>query len=208
LGTTKIHEKENMFMVQQNFIKSLIRCTPKWVQQSQLLQARDRPCEIVFVVHHQFIVPFSFFLRDHINAQCKQLMDITAVDYPTRETRFEVVYNFLSIQYNSRVRVKTSVDEITPIQSVTQLFSSASWWEREVWDMFGIFFSDHPDLRRILTDYGFQGHPLRKDFPLSGYVEVRYDDSEKRVITEPIELTQEFRLFDFSSPWEQVEKGK
>jgi len=197
-----------MFMEQQNFIKSLIRCTPKWIQQSQLLESRGRPYEIVFVVHHQFIVPFSLFLRDHINAQCKQLMDITAVDYPTRELRFEVVYNFLSIQYNSRVRVKACVDEITSIQSVTQLFSSASWWEREVWDMFGIFFSDHPDLRRILTDYGFQGHPLRKDFPLSGYVEVRYDDSEKRVITEPIELTQEFRLFDFSSPWEQGEKGK
>ena len=120
-------------MEQQKFIKSLIRCAPKWVQQSQLLKVPGRPCEIVFLVHHQFIVPFSLFLRDHINTQCKQLMDITAVDYPTRKLRFEVVYNFLSIQYNSRVRVKARVDEITPIRSVTQLFSSASWWEGEVW---------------------------------------------------------------------------
>jgi NADH:ubiquinone oxidoreductase subunit C len=112
----------------------------------------------------------------------------------------------LSISYNARIRIKTCIDEITPITSVTELYSSAGWWEREVWDMFGIFFSNHPDLRRILTDYGFQGHPLRKDFPLTGFVEVRYDDSEKRVINEPVEITQEFRYFDFSSPWEQIEK--
>lgn len=109
----------------------------------------------------------------------------------------------LCIQYNSRIRVQTSVDEITPICSTVNIFPSAGWWEREVWDMFGVYFSDHPDLRRILTDYGFEGHPLRKDFPLSGYVEVRYDDSEKRVVSEPIEMTQEFRYFDFASPWEQ-----
>ena len=131
-----------------------------------------------------------------------------AVDYPSRPLRFEVVYNFLSIQYNSRVRVKSCLDEVTPISSLTPLFSSAAWWEREVWDMFGIFFSNHPDLRRILTDYGFTGHPLRKDFPLTGFLEVRYDDSEKRVINEPVEMTQEFRFFDFASPWEQIEKSR
>ncbi len=133
-------------------------------------------------------------------------MDVTAVDYPSQDLRFQVVYNLLSIQYNSRVRVKTRINEILPVSSATGIYSSAGWWEREVWDMFGIFFSNHPDLRRILSDYGFQGHPLRKDFPLSGYVEVRYDDSEKRVITEPVEIDQEFRYFDFGSPWEQLER--
>ena len=142
-----------------------------------------------------------------MNSQYKVLMDVTAIDYPTRNLRFEVVYNLLSIEYNSRIRIKTCIDEITPVSSSTPLFSSAGWWEREVWDMFGIFFTGHPDLRRILTDYGFQGHPMRKDFPLTGYTEVRYDDSEKRVITESLELSQEFRYFDFSSPWDQIEKS-
>lgn len=119
----------------------------------------------------------------------------------------EVVYNLLSTRYNSRIRVQTSADEVTRISSVVSLFPSAGWWEREVWDMFGVYFSNHPDLRRILTDYGFEGHPLRKDFPLSGYVEVRYDDSEKRVVSEPIEMTQEFRYFDFASPWEQSSRS-
>jgi NADH/F420H2 dehydrogenase subunit C len=141
-----------------------------------------------------------------MNTQYKVLVDVTAVDYPSRPLRFEVVYNLLSVTYNARIRIKTCVDEIQPLLSSSPVYSSAGWWEREIWDMFGIFFSNHPDLRRILTDYGFQGHPLRKDFPLTGYVEVRYDDSEKRVITESLELTQEFRFFDFSSPWEQIEK--
>ena len=189
-------------MEQQIFVKSLIKSVPKWIQYSSSCKN-----EIVFFVYPQFVLPFSLFLRDHVNTQCKQLMDITAVDYPTRIERFELIYNFLSVEFNSRIRVKSVVDEVTPISSVTEIFSCAAWWEREVWDMFGIFFSNHPDLRRILTDYGFQGHPLRKDFPLTGYVEVRYDDSEKRVITEPVELTQEFRFFDFASPWEQIEKS-
>jgi NADH/F420H2 dehydrogenase subunit C len=132
-------------------------------------------------------------------------MDITAVDYPSKDKRFDVVYNLLSLQYNTRLRVKTEVNELTPVDSLVPIYNSASWWERETWDMFGIFFASHPDLRRILTDYGFEGHPLRKDFPLTGYVEVRYDDSEKRVLTEQVELTQDFRYFDFSSPWELVE---
>ncbi|KAL4203399.1 hypothetical protein AMTRI_Chr01g127710 [Amborella trichopoda] len=182
-------------MEQQNFVKSLIKSIPKWIQKCSLCKK-----EIVFFIYPQFVLPFSYFLRDHVNTQCKQLMDITAVDYPTCEERFSMVYNLLSVSFNSRIRIKTSIDEITPISSVTQVFSCTAWWKREVWDMFGVFFSDHLDLRLILTDYGFKGQPLRKDFPLSGYVEVRYDDSEKRVITEAVELAQEFKFFSFASP--------
>lgn len=188
-------------MQQQNWIKSIIRQVPKWIQYSSLCKN-----EIVFCVYPQYLLAFSYFLKYHTYIQCKQLIDVTAVDYPTREKRFSVVYNFSSLEYNTRIRVKTDIDEITALSSLTQIFPSAAWWEREVWDMFGIFFSNHPDCRRLLTDYGFQGHPLRKDFPLSGYVEVRYDDSEKRVITQPVELSQELRFFDFTSPWEQLEK--
>ena len=166
------------------------------------------PPVILFTVYPQYIIPFCRFCKDHMNTQYKMLVDLTAIDYPSREARFVVVYNLCSHAYNCRLRVNTNVDELTPLESCTQVFSSASWWEREAWDMFGIFFSNHPDLRRILTDYGFTGHPLRKDFPLSGYVEVRYDDSEKRVISEPVQLSQEFRSFDFSSPWEQMPLSK
>ncbi len=142
------------------------------------------------------------FLRDDQNCQFKQLMDVTGLDLPGREPRFDVVYNLLSLKLNQRIRVKVPVDEGAPVPSVTSVFSSANWFEREAWDLYGIFFSDHPDLRRILTDYGFEGHPLRKDFPLTGYVEVRYDEDQKRVVYEPVKLTQEFRSFDFMSPWE------
>lgn len=149
--------------------------------------------------------PFQLlcFLKLHTYTRFQVLIDICGVDYPSRKRRFEVVYNLLSTRYNSRIRVQTSADEVTRISPVVSLFPSAGRWEREVWDMFGVSFINHPDLRRILTDYGFEGHPLRKDFPLSGYVEVRYDDPEKRVVSEPIEMTQEFRYFDFASPWEQ-----
>jgi NADH dehydrogenase (ubiquinone) Fe-S protein 3 len=186
----------------ENFAKSIIKLVPKWIQYSVFHKN-----EIVFYIAPPHLIPFLHFLRDHMNTQFKVLVDVTAVDYPTRTLRFEVVYNLLSIEYNSRLRVKTCIDEITPVNSCTSLYSSAGWWEREVWDMFGIFFTSHPDLRRILTDYGFEGHPLRKDFPLTGYTEVRYDDSEKRVLVESLELTQEFRYFDFSSPWEQLDKS-
>lgn len=183
------------------FAKSLVKSVPKWIK--YLVYSRN---EIVLYILPEYLLYLLTFLKNHVNTQFKLLIDITAVDYPSRLMRFELVYNLLSIQHNARIRIKTTIDEITPISSVTQLYSSAGWWEREVWDMFGIFFSNHPDLRRILTDYGFQGHPLRKDFPLSGFVEVRYDDSEKRVINSPIELTQEFRYFDFASPWEQIDR--
>lgn len=148
-----------------------------------------------------FLIPIMTFLRDHSNAQFRQVVDITAVDYPERfPDRFNVVYNLLSYQFSSRIRIKITADEKTAIPSVTCVFPGANWYEREVFDLFGISFSGHPDLRRILTDYGFEGHPLRKDFPLSGFVEVRWDEEKKTIVQEPVEMTQEFRRFDFSSP--------
>jgi NADH dehydrogenase (ubiquinone) Fe-S protein 3 len=184
-----------------NFASSIVKTIPKWIH-----YVIYNKSELTFYVLPSYVSSVFSFLKNHTTTQYKMLVDITAVDYPSRLVRFEVVYNILSLQYNTRLRIKTCIDETTPISSITNLYSSAAWWEREVWDMFGIFFLNHPDLRRILTDYGFQGHPLRKDFPLSGYVEVRYDDSEKRVISEPTELTQEFRYFEFTSPWEQIER--
>ena len=142
-----------------------------------------------------------FVLKNHSLFQCKVLTAISGVDYPLRSKRFEVVYELLSVRYNTRIRLKTDVNEMESIESVSQVYSGANWWEREIWDLFGIYFLNHPDLRRILTDYGFEGYPLRKDFPLSGYQEVRYDEKYKRVVYESIELAQEFRTFDFVSPW-------
>lgn len=158
--------------------------------------------ELVVTVHRERVVRVLTFLRDDVNCQFKQLMDVCGADYPEREDRFEVVYNLLSLTHNQRIRVKLRTEAGNPVPTVTGVFNAANWWERETWDMYGIYFRDHPDLRRILTDYGFDGHPLRKDFPLTGYVEVRYDDLEKRVVYEPVKLTQDFRTFDFLSPWE------
>jgi NADH-quinone oxidoreductase subunit C len=158
--------------------------------------------ELVVTVRPEAVVKALTWLRDDPNALFKVLVDVCGADYPGREKRFEVVYNLLSLKHNRRVRVKTLTDEATPVPSATPVFSSAGWYERETWDLYGVFFSDHPDLRRILTDYGFEGHPLRKDFPLTGYVEVRYDEEQKRVVYEPVKLTQDFRTFDFLSPWE------
>jgi NADH-quinone oxidoreductase subunit C len=142
------------------------------------------------------------FLRDDTNCLFKSLMDVCGVDFPEQKKRFEVNYNLLSYKYNQRIRVKVRTDEDSPVPSVSSVFPTASWFERECWDMYGVFFSDHIYLRRMLTDYGFEGHPLRKDFPLTGYVEVRYDDEQRRVVYEPVKLTQSFRSFDFLSPWE------
>jgi NADH-quinone oxidoreductase subunit C len=144
------------------------------------------------------------FLRDDSSCLFKVLVDLCGVDWPERPERFDVVYNLLSLNHNLRIRVIATTDEATPVPSVTGIFSCAGWWEREAWDLYGIFFSGHPDLRRILTDYGFEGHPLRKDFPLTGFVEVRYDEEQKRVVYEPVKLVQEFRTFDFVSPWEKM----
>ncbi|MBJ7415995.1 MAG: NADH-quinone oxidoreductase subunit C [Niveispirillum sp.] len=142
------------------------------------------------------------FLRDDSTTHCEMLADIAGVDYPDRAERFEVVYNLLSVKHNHRIRVKVATDEDTPVASIVSLYPVAGWFEREAWDLYGIFFADNPDLRRILTDYGFEGHPLRKDFPLTGFVELRYDAEQRRVVYEPVKLTQDFRSFDFLSPWE------
>ena len=158
--------------------------------------------ELVILVHAAGMARLLAFLRDDAACRFAVLVDITAIDWPERGQRFEVVYNLLSLAHNQRIRVRAACAEGDPIPSVTAVYRAAAWYEREVWDMYGILFSGHPDLRRLLTDYGFEGHPLRKDFPLTGYVEVRYDDEEKRVVYEPVKLTQEFRRFDFMSPWE------
>jgi len=142
------------------------------------------------------------YLRDNSHCLFKQLLDVCGVDWPSRDERFDVVYHLLSMKLNQRIRVKVSVEEGGSVPSATTVFSSAGWFEREVWDMYGVPFTGNPDLRRILTDYGFEGHPLRKDFPLTGYVELRYDDATKRCVYEPVTLTQDFRNFDFLSPWE------
>ena len=148
------------------------------------------------------IIDLLAMLRDNANYRFVQLLDVTAVDYPDRELRFDVVYHLLSLTQNRRVRIKVQTDEDTPVPSVASVHPGADWFERETFDMFGVFFSGHPDLRRILTDYGFHGHPLRKDFPMTGYVEVRWDEALKRVVYQPVKLPQEYRAFDFLSPWE------
>ena len=158
--------------------------------------------ELTIWIDREAVLKVMTFLRDDQNTLFKQLIDITAVDRPAEEERFELVYHLLSLKHNQRLRVKLSTDEDRPVASVTGVYSAAGWYERETWDMYGVTFTDHPDLRRILTDYGFEGHPLRKDFPLTGYVELRYDADQKRVVYEPVRLTQEFRTFDFLSPWE------
>jgi len=171
-------------------------------QEDAVLDARvDRDCLSVQVVPNA-IVSFVSFLRTDMNCQFSTLIDITAVDWPDREKRFDVIYHLLSMRENQRIRVKVAVRDGEIVPSITGIFPSANWQEREVYDMYGIAFSDHPDLRRLLTDYGFEGHPLRKDFPTTGYVEVRYDEVEKRVVHEPVRLVQDYRQFDFMSPWE------
>lgn len=158
--------------------------------------------ELTLTVQSHSIAKILTYLRDHGDYLFKQLIDLCGVDYPDRVQRFEVVYHLLSLKYNRRLRLKVYTDEKTPIPSATSIYSSANWWEREAWDLFGIQFEGHPDLRRLLTDYGFEGHPLRKDFPLTGYVEVHYDDEQKRVVYDQVQLPQAYRNFDFLSPWE------
>lgn len=158
--------------------------------------------ELCLRIKRDAVVKALTFLRDDSNCLFKQLIDVCAVDYPEREERLEVVYNLLSLKHNQRVRVKVATKPDEPVPSVVSVFNAANWFEREAWDLYGVYFSDHPDLRRLLTDYGFDGHPMRKDFPLTGYLEVRYDEEQKRVVYEKVKLTQEFRRFDFVSPWE------
>ena len=164
--------------------------------------------ELTIYIPPAGVIPTFTFLKYHTAAEYTQISDITAVDYPTKDQRFEVVYNMLSIRHNSRLRVKTYADEATPVPSLCDLYDGANWYEREVYDLFGVFFVGHPDLRRIRTDYGFDGHPLRKDFPMTGYTEIRYDEEKKRIVVEPLEMTQAFRNFrGGSSAWEQVGPG-
>ncbi|MFY9685412.1 MAG: NADH-quinone oxidoreductase subunit C, partial [Pseudolabrys sp.] len=148
------------------------------------------------------VVSIAKFLRDDPACQFINIIDVTAVDWPSREKRFDVVYHFLSPRLNQRVRIKIETDETTPVPSLIDVFKGADWFERETYDLYGVLFTGHPDMRRLLTDYGFEGHPLRKDFPLTGFVEVRYDDEQKRVVYDKVALAQEFRSFDFLSPWE------
>ena len=158
--------------------------------------------ELILWTETSSLIQLLRFLRDDPRCRFRTLIDICGVDYPERPQRFEVVYNLLSIHNNHRIRVKLAADEATAVPSATGLYSAAGWFEREAWDLFGIYFADHADLRRILTDYGFEGHPMRKDFPLTGYVELRYDEEQKRVVYDKVKLTQDFRSFDFLSPWE------
>ncbi|KAL9132670.1 MAG: hypothetical protein Q9175_006155 [Cornicularia normoerica] len=182
----------------------LLSCLPKYIQQFSVWKD-----ELTIYIPPTSVIPVISFLKYHTAAEYTMVADITAVDYPTRSNRFEVVYNLLSVRHNSRIRVKTYADEATPVPSITSLYDGANWYEREVYDLFGVFFVGHPDLRRIMTDYGFDGHPLRKDFPLTGYTEIRYDEEKKRIVVEPLELTQAFRNFEGgTAAWEQVGPGK
>ena len=181
--------------MQLNFSQYLLKTMPG------ILNCTISKNEICLNIPVTQLVPVMTFLRYHTNCQYTILSDLCVIDYPTRKNRFDMVYNLLSIKYNARIRLKVIVNERQAIPSIIPIYQSANWWEREAWDMFGVFFSNHPDLRRILTDYGFEGHPLRKDFPLSGFTEVRYSELDKRVIYEPIGLSQEFRTFNFRNPW-------
>ncbi|KAK5662080.1 hypothetical protein OQA88_10194 [Cercophora sp. LCS_1] len=181
----------------------LMGCLPKYIQQFSVWKD-----ELTVHICPAGVVPVLSFLKYNTAAEFTQISDITAVDFPTHDQRFEIVYNLLSVRHNARIRVKTYADETSPVPSAVGLFDGANWYEREVYDMFGVFFTGHPDLRRIMTDYGFEGHPLRKDFPLTGYTEIRYDEEKKRIVTEPLELTQAFRNFEGgSSAWEQIGPG-
>lgn len=181
----------------------VMSCLPKYVQQFSVWKD-----ELTIYIAPQGVIPVFTWLKYHTAAEYTMVADLTAVDFPTKAYRFEVVYNLLSVRHNSRIRVKTYADEASPVPSITSLYDGANWYEREVYDLFGVFFTGHPDLRRIMTDYGFDGHPLRKDFPLTGYTEIRYDEEKKRIVVEPLELTQAFRNFEGgTSAWEQVGTG-
>lgn len=180
-------------------VKIVQECLPKYLQIARLTHQK----ELELCIAPGGVLPVMDFLKRHHRTQFTNIVDIAGVDVPAREKRFEIVYNLLSIRHNARIRVKTYTDELTPIDSVVPVFKGADWYEREIWDMFGVIFSGHPDLRRILTDYGFEGHPFRKDFPLTGYEEVRFCEEERRIVYEPVELPQEFRKFELAPSWEQ-----
>jgi NADH/F420H2 dehydrogenase subunit C len=170
-----------------------------------ILKIQIHQNEISLVIRRNHLIPVLTFFKNHIKYQFKILTCISGVDYPSNKYRFKVVYELLSVRYNIRLRVKVLTNELMPIESCGDIFSAASWYESETWDMYGIFFSNHVNLTRLLTDYGFEGYPLRKDFPLSGFVEASYDYTRKRVTNERVELSQEYRAFKFTSPWETLE---
>lgn len=183
------------------FMYYIILMLGKYIKKVQLKKGEYN----LYLRNDQDIEKVLFFLKYNINSQFKLLMDILGIDNMQKyNNRFEISYNLLSVKYGSRIHVKVHVDEFRPVNSVMKIFKSANWYEREIWDMFGIFFKNHKDLRRILTDYGFEGFPLRKDFPQTGYVELRYNNDYKHLIYEPVELSQDFRSFDFLSPWNQI----
>lgn len=181
-----------------SFVSTLIEALPSHLY----LNHHEDDDHLTIISNPSHIKPLLAFLRDDSAAEFKVLIDLFGIDHPERKDRFEVVYNLLSLRHNKRLCVKVLVSEGEVVPSVSSVFCAANWFEREVWDMYGVPFSEHPDLRRILTDYGFDGHPQRKDFPLTGYTEVRYDVEKQRVVYEPVTLSQEFRTFDFQSPWE------
>jgi NADH dehydrogenase (ubiquinone) Fe-S protein 3 len=185
----------NNYMLIPTFSQNLLKTLPF----IQILTIGD--FEVCIKIPANKLLPSLIFFKNHTNTQHKLLSEICVIDFPTRSNRFEIIYTLLSIQFNSRIKLRLSCHELQTLPSSTSVYTCANWWEREIWDMFGIFYSNHPDLRRILSDYGFEGHPLRKDFPLSGFSEVRYSESKKRVIYEPITMPQEFRTFDFENPW-------
>ncbi|KAI1704833.1 respiratory-chain NADH dehydrogenase, 30 kd subunit domain-containing protein [Ditylenchus destructor] len=208
-GTTGAAEQErkkaNFYKIDEakrdklaEFGRYTAACLPKFIQQVQFAGGD----ELELLVHPDGVLPVMAFLKGHHTAQFTNFIFACGVDVPTRQNRFEVVYALMSIRYNTRIRVRTYTDEISPIESICSIFSGAEWYEREIYDMYGVWFNNHPDLRRLLTDYGFEGHPQRKDFPLTGYVEVRWDPELRRVVQEPTELAQEFRKFDLDTPWE------
>ncbi len=182
-----------------NYILSLF---PYYLNETVIVKYEEE--SLVLVVKKENLILLLNFLKNHYWLKFKTLISITAIDFPERDERFEVNYFLLSHKLNKRIIIRVSTDDIRPIPSITAIYKSANWYEREVWDLFGVFFSGHPDLRRILTDYGFEGFPFRKDFPQTGYVEVRYDDQKKYVLYEPIEFTQEFRYYDFMTPWTNI----
>lgn len=185
-----------------NFINFLIKAIPQYINKNINFKLSDDSISIT--TDKKNLILLLNFLKNNYLLQFKTLISITAVDYPERSNRFEINYFLLSYKLNKRIIIKVHTNDVTPVPSITNLFSSANWYEREVWDLFGVFFSGHPDLRRILTDYGFEGFPFRKDFPQTGFVEVRYDDQKKYVLYEPLEMAQEFRSFDFISPWTNI----
>lgn len=179
--------------------KYLLDLAPRYISEIEI-----KNTELSIYTNAENMVNLIKLLKQHNNLRFVQLVDICGVDYIEKKERFEVIYNFLSLKFGVRIKLKIKTSELKPVPSISSIFCSANWLEREVWDMYGIFFSNHNDLRRILTDYGFEGYPFRKDFPQVGFIEVRYDDKQKHVIYEPVELAQEYRLFKFSSPWIQV----